>query len=593
MTLPTSPLSVLASASVAFLLCAVLTPIVGRLAERLGVVAKPRPDRWAGRAVPMLGGLGIFGAVTGGFLVGADELTMSGLGLFVGGAFLLAVGALDDRYAFRPQTKLIAQILGACIVVGFGIGFKVRPVEFFNVLLSIVWIVALINAINLMDNMDGLAPGVSLIAAAFLAYQLSVSPRPENAALAAALAGALAGFLVYNFPPARIFMGDAGSLSVGLLLAGLSLSTALQAEKKLGAVSVLFGPALVLAVPLLDVFLVSVTRLLRGQPISQGGRDHSSHRLIKLGLSERKALLVFYALAVAAGLVGTRLGEGGSLWLALLLVPLSWVLLGLFFAWLARIQVVSEEGRPDGTLGLIVGWVFKRRMAEVLMDLVLSFAAYTLAYAFRFDFRIDDAYRTQIAASTPWVVGLTVFSLQGFGVYGGVWEHYGIRDIFRMGKAAATSVLLCIAVAVLLFRFEDYPRSVFPLYGMLLFLALLAVRSSFHFFEMTLVDRGPRRCLILGTGPEALSAYAHVCAEEGKGAVAGFLSSNANGALTKLHGLPVYRIDELSAVSTSCPHQRVIIAYRNATPESLALLREHARLNGIALQQFEIRYNDV
>lgn len=539
----------------------------------------------------MLGGLAIFGAVLLGTLFGAEEFSSTGLGLLLGGAFLMVVGALDDRYAFRPQTKLIAQIMGACIVVGLGVGFKVRPVEYFNVIISVLWIVAVINAINLLDNMDGLAPGVSFVAAVFLTYQLANSQRPENATLAAALAGALGGFLIFNFPPARIFMGDAGSLSVGLLLAGLSLSSALLAEKKLGVVSVLFGPALVLAVPLLDVLLVSITRILRGQPISQGGRDHSSHRLITLGLSERKALLVFYTLAAAAGLVGAELAQGTGLLKSIVLVPLSWIPLGLFFAWLAKVRVVAAEKRPEGGIALLVGWVFRRRMVEVLMDLGVSFAALCLAYGLRFDFNLTDIYRSQIAASAPWVMGLTALSLQAFGIYGGVWEHYGIRDIFRMAKATGTAVLLCIAVAVVLFRFEVYPRSVFPLYGGLLFLALLAVRSSFHLFELVLVDRGPRRALIFGTGPEALSAYTHITAGEGKGAVAGFIGDEG-ALLTELHGLPVYRLKHLESMVGKCPHDRIVICSEKLGEATLSNLKVYAEAKGVVLQRFEVSYRE-
>jgi len=591
LNIPPPILSLALTAGAAFLGSAILTPLVGRLALHLGVVAKPRPDRWAGRPVPLMGGLAIFGGVLVGALGGLSELSAPLSGLLLGGAFLLVIGAFDDRYAFRPQTKLIAQILGACIVVGFGVGFQTRPIEYFNALISIFWIVAVINAVNLMDNMDGLAPGVALVGAAFLTYQLANSLRPETAPLAAALSGALGGFLVYNFPPARIFMGDAGSLSVGLLLAGLSLSSGLIAEKKLGAVSVVFGPALVLAVPLLDVLLVSITRVLRGQPVSQGGRDHSSHRLITLGLSERKALLVFYTLAAAAGLVGTLLAGGVSLLTGIVLVPLSWIPLGLFFAWLAKVRVASQEEKPEGAMRLFVGWVFKRRMAEVLMDLGLAFAMFCLAYVLRFDFQVEDVYRLQIAKSAPWVLGLTVFSLHSFGVYGGMWEHYGVRDLFRMGKAVGTAVLLCVAVAVLLFRFEVYPRSVFPLYGALLFLALLAARSSFHLFELTLVDRGTRRTLIFGTGPHALSAYAHISAEQGKGAVAGFIDEGKR--LTKLQGLPVYTIEALGGLNGRCPHDRILVCGVTGNYNIPRELKEHALKNGIALRRFEIIYHEL
>ena len=577
----------------AFSVSAVLTPLVGRYALRLGVVAKPRPDRWAGRPVPLLGGIAIFASMVVGILFGCDQLPLPAVGLILGGLFLLVFGVFDDRFSFRPQTKLIAQILGACIVTGFGIGFKVRPVEYFNVLISIFWIVAIINAINLMDNMDGLAPGVSLVAAVFLFVQLAGSGLPYRAAIAAALAGSLAGFLIYNFPPARIFMGDAGSLSVGLVLAGLSLSNALFAEQKLGALSVFFGPALVLAVPLLDVLLVSLTRIMRGQPISQGGLDHSSHRLIMLGLSERKALLVFYTLAAVSGWVGSQLAQGARLRFSVFLVPLSWIPLGLFFAWLARIRIATEESASEGRLAVIVGWVFKRRMAEVVMDLGLAFVAFCLAYALRFDFHIESVYRAQIARAVPWVLGLTLVSLQGAGIYGGYWEHYGIRDVFRFAKASGTVVLLCIAVAVVVYRFEDFPRSVFPLYGLLLFLALLGVLSSFHIFDIVLVDRGPRRALILGIGPEALTACAFITAKEGKGAVAGFVDPNPEGSATKLNGLPIFRLAKLEALNGNCPHERIVMADTLLSEADRRIVSGLAVRTGKALQTFEIRCEDV
>lgn len=580
-------------AVIGLLVSVLLTPLVGRLAERLGIVAKPRKDRWAGRPVPMLGGVAIYIAAASGLLIGADSMSTPTVGLLLGGLFLLVVGALDDKYAFRPQTKLTLQVLGACIVTGFGVGFKLRPVEFFNVLLSIFWIVAIINAINLMDNMDGLAPGVSLIAAASLAFQLSGTDMPARAAMSAALAGALGGFLIFNFPPARIFMGDAGSLSVGVMLAGLSLSNSLFAEQKLGALSVLLGPALVLAVPLLDVLLVSVTRILRGQPISQGGRDHSSHRLIRMGLSERKALVVFYVLAAVAGLLGSQLAQGMSLWRSVIIVPLSWIPLGLFFAWLAKVRVVADVGRPDGRMALIVGWVFKRRMLEVVMDLSLAFVCLCLAYLIRFDFTFEAIYRNQVVASAPWVIGLTLASLNASGVYGGHWEHYGVGDVFRLAKGVGTAVLCCIAVAVVLHRFEHFPRSIFPLYGGVLFVGLMAVRASFQFFDLYLAEQPAARSLIVGVGPEARTALAHLAGVAGKSSVAGFVDPNSTGSISQLKGLPVFRLDELEGLGSECAHHRLILAESQISLEHLALLKEHSTKTGKQLQRFEVRCSDI
>lgn len=585
--------SVLLPAFVAFVVCLAATPFVARLADRLGIVAKPRKDRWAGRPVPMLGGLAIFLASTAGFLSGGSGLSMPAAGLLLGGAFLLVVGALDDKFAFRPQTKLTAQVLGACIVTGFGVGFKLRPIEFFNVLVSIFWIVTIINAINLMDNMDGLAPGVSLVAAIFLTLQLAQSALPDRAALSAALTGALAGFLVFNFPPASIFMGDAGSLSVGVMLAGLSLSNSLFAEQKLGALSVFLGPALVLAVPLLDVLLVTVTRIMRGQPISQGGRDHSSHRLIQMGLSERKALLVFYVLAAIAGLVGSQLAQRMTLWRSIIMVPLSWIPLGLFFAWLARLRMVEGSAPSGDRMALIVGWVFKRRMLEVVTDLSLAFLCLCLAYFLRFEFQFDPIYREQVAASAPWVLGLTLASLSAAGVYGGHWEHYGVNDVFRLGKGVGTAVLACYAVATLLHRFEHFPRSIYFLYGVVTFICLLSVRASFQFFDIYLTPHPASRALIVGVGTDARTALAHLVGVEGRSAIAGFVDPDSAGTVTQLKGLPVFRLDQVPSLAGGTEFSRFIIAEPHLLPDQLTALKHCAARTGKQLQTFEIRFVDL
>ncbi len=586
------PLSaLLLPAGIGLLVSVPLTFIVGRMAVRLGVVAKPRADRWAGRPVPMLGGIAIFLATLAGVLFGGPELNLPSAGLLLGGLFLLIAGALDDRFTFRPQTKLVAQILGACVVTGFGVGFSLTPFYSFSVIVSIFWVVAVINAINLMDNMDGLAPGVSLIAGIFLAIQLANSGIPSSASLAAALVGALGGFLVFNFPPARIFMGDAGSLSVGLLLGGMSLSSALVSHQKLGALSVLLGPSLVLAIPILDVLLVMITRLLRGQPVSQGGRDHSSHRLIKMGLSERKAVLVFYAMAAASGVCGLQLAEGIGRLRAVLYVSLSWVPLGLFFAWLARVSVTKETSEPTGRMGLVVGWIFKRRMMEVLMDLALAYACFCLAYGLRFDFDLLPKYKDQLAASIPWVLGITLASFHFSGVYSGFWEHYGIRDVIRFGKAAGLATLCCIALAVGLFRYEAYPRSVFPLFGLLLFISAMGVRASFQFFDVLLVEAGPQRAVIVGVGPSALAAFVYLTAREGRGVVAAFVDPKAQRK-ARLYGLPVLTLEELARLDGEMPYDRLVMVDDESYSEFSSAVRIYTARTGKTLLRYESRLGD-
>jgi FlaA1/EpsC-like NDP-sugar epimerase len=312
-----------------------------------------------------------------------------------------------------------------------------------------------------------------------------------------------------------------------------------------------------------------------------------------MGLSERKALLVFYALAAVAGLVGSQLAQGMSLWRSILIVPLSWIPLGLFFAWLAKVRVVADAGKPDGRIALIVGWVFKRRMLEVVMDLALAFVCICLAYLIRFDFAFEPIYREQVATSAPWVLGITLASLSASGVYGGHWEHYGVGDVFRLAKGIGTAVLCCIAVAVVLHRFEHFPRSIFPLYGGILLVGLMAVRASFQFFDIYLADRPTARVVIVGIGPEARTALAHLAGTEGKASVAGFVDPSSGGSISQLKGLPVFRLDQIGEVDGECSYHRMILAETQIASEHLGLLKEHSAKTGKALQRFEVRYLDV
>jgi UDP-GlcNAc:undecaprenyl-phosphate GlcNAc-1-phosphate transferase len=226
--------------------------------------------------------------------------------ILIGATWLAVVGLLDDRLELRPWAKFPAQIMAALLVVISGV-----RVDLFNNLLldsalTMFWIVGLINAVNFMDNMDGLAAGVSAIAAFFL-FVLSYSQGQELvSALAAALCGSAVGFLIYNFNPATTFMGDMGSMVLGFVLAVLGIK--LRFPNQGLAVSWMI-PILVLGLPIFDTTLVVFTRLREGRSPMQGGKDHTSHRLVTLGLSHRLAVVTLYIacfmLGIAAIIIST------------------------------------------------------------------------------------------------------------------------------------------------------------------------------------------------------------------------------------------------------------------------------------------------
>lgn len=291
---------------------AVLTPIVRRLALRWSFVDAPGDHRLHREPVPLLGGLALFAAIVGPLLLFAAVADPRRLaGVFAAAVLVTAVGLWDDRRRLPVAVRLLVQLAAAAILVSVGLFVDLELPAGVDGMLTVLWIVGVTNSFNLLDNMDGLAAGVAALAAAgFLILTMEQGGLP--AALAAALAGASLGFLLSNFHPAKIFMGDAGSLLLGLLLAvlGLELQTGRGAREPWVAALV---PVLVLAVPIFDTTLVTVSRWRRGRnPLTTPGHDHLSHRLRQRGSSVRGAVLWIYLAGGLGALLANLVARSGS-----------------------------------------------------------------------------------------------------------------------------------------------------------------------------------------------------------------------------------------------------------------------------------------
>ena len=297
---------VLYGAVVALVIVLLLTPAVGVFARRLGAVAQPSPRAIHRLPIPRLGGLALF---LGILVPSLAFLPIHGetRGLLLGAAVAVTVGAIDDFRGLVWWEKLGGQIAAAAIPTGFGIwvqrftfpiiGVHALP-EWVGIPLTILWIVAIMNMVNFLDGLDGLAAGVCAISGGtFCLIALSLG-RPEPAILAAIVLGACLGFLRHNFYPARIFMGDSGALLLGFTLGAL----AVQGLLKTAAVATLLFPLLVLAVPILDTSFVVAKRLKYGEPVHKADRYHLHHRFLNIGFSQRRAALTMWGwCAILAG----------------------------------------------------------------------------------------------------------------------------------------------------------------------------------------------------------------------------------------------------------------------------------------------------
>jgi UDP-GlcNAc:undecaprenyl-phosphate GlcNAc-1-phosphate transferase len=390
---------------------------------------------------------------------------------------MFCVGIYDDYKPISPPVKLAFQLAAATLVIFFGgntINFFRWPIA--NILLTFLWLVGITNAINLLDNMDGLAGGVALIASGFLAVFFWRTGNPDLLVIALAIAGSILGFLVFNFPPAKIFMGDSGSMLLGFSLAALAIARRTQASNVFAIVGV---PTLVFLLPILDTGLVSITRILRGQSPAKGGTDHTSHRLVAFGLSERQAVLVLYAIAIISGMASIGL-EAWDYDLSLVLIPILLIALSLFVAYLARMKVMSAgEDHPNGITRWIVNLTFKRRIFELIFDLLLIGVSYYLAFWTRFGLNMTTESMNLFMRSWPIILAITYASLYVLGVYKGVWRYIGINDLLRYVIAAIVSGGLAWLIIQLVFPDQPYTGDVFLLFGLYLLIGLAGSRSSF------------------------------------------------------------------------------------------------------------------
>ncbi len=279
-----------------------LVPLARRMAPGLGLMDQPTARKVHLRPVPRIGGVAIFVVVLAAAVVLGRRYNFAQFGsIIVGATGISLMGLVDDRWGLAPVVKLVGQILGALLLYATGIYVGVFHQPLLDLLTTVFWIGYITNGINLLDNMDGLAGGVSAIAAAYFALMCSFSGQYLVGALSIAVLAACLGFLFYNLNPASIFMGDSGALFLGYLLAAIGIK--LRFPDNVTFVTWMV-PVLVMGVPIFDTTLVFVSRLRRRlNPLTTPGKDHTSHRLVAAGLSPREAVLVLYVASFVLGML--------------------------------------------------------------------------------------------------------------------------------------------------------------------------------------------------------------------------------------------------------------------------------------------------
>lgn len=334
----------------ACLLAVSLTPLAKSFAIRIGAVDKPNERKVHAVSMPRMGGLAIYGAYSICYILivyfTEAVATNVGYAILIGGGIIVLTGALDDVFDLSPLQKIAGQLIGAGVAIYFGLvideitlPFLDNPIVlgWFGIPLTVLWIVGVTNAVNLIDGLDGLASGVSGIAA-FALFFVSLSiGNPMLALMSITLVGTIIGFLAFNFYPARIFMGDSGSLFLGFFLSTISLL-----ELKEATLVSFIIPLFLLAVPISDTLYAIIRRKLNHQSISSADKNHLHHRLLVLGLSHRQSVLLIYGISSLFALLAVILTEA-TLWVSLTAL----VFYLLFFEIFAEsIGMMSNKHRP-------------------------------------------------------------------------------------------------------------------------------------------------------------------------------------------------------------------------------------------------------
>jgi len=341
--LPYSQIDIIGAFFISLVLSYLLTPAAGLAATRIGLVDSPSSRKAHAHPTPLLGGAAIFIAyfLSVLFTVGMDR---NFIAITIGGAILLCIGLIDDKIGMMPELKLFGQLVAALIVVKMGINVQFIKNYYLSLIFSCIWIIGITNAINILDNLNGLSSGITAISAFFFGVLAWKRGDLCVATLAMALCGSSAGFLRHNFPKAKIFMGDAGSLFIGFLLATLAILGNWSSPSQITSLAI---PILILGYPIFDTTLVTISRIRQRRSIFDGGKDHSSHRLALLGLKKKRAVLLIFFINFCLGLSGyilSKLKAPVSAILVMLIVFLCMIALGIRLG----MVTVGSRGRRRG-----------------------------------------------------------------------------------------------------------------------------------------------------------------------------------------------------------------------------------------------------
>lgn len=499
--------------------------------------------------------------------------------LVAGGLIIFVAGVVDDWRSLPVAVRFVAQVLAAIIVVASGHVVReltlpmVEPIHLgaMAVPLTVLFILASINFYNFIDGIDGLAAGTATIASGFLAAVAFMLGHGALGLVCLAVAGSSAGFLQFNFPPSRVFMGDSGSTFLGFFFAYVAVSAC-----SLSPQVPFFIPVLMLSSLYLDAVLTLIRRAFRGQKILQPHRTHYYQRLLALGLNHKQVTLLEYGLTILLGVSAILFFKAGGFFPVF--VTLCWVV--VFTALILKIQGLERGDR----------FFWERRTLLVIgIDLSLIALAYFGAYFLRMGFRFTEAEGMATIKAFPIVLVVRSACFYAYGLYRGMWKYTSTADVLKIIKAVTAGSAIIVMLLVMFYRFIAFPRSLFVIEYFLLILALAGCRFAarlFHEFGKEALGSDARRVAIVGAGDYGERLRREIRGTEGHAVnVVCYVDDDREKIGLTVHGVPILGpIEDLAQICSSRSVDTVVIGVRSLPHERVKLVLQSARDAGVSIQ---------
>jgi UDP-GlcNAc:undecaprenyl-phosphate GlcNAc-1-phosphate transferase len=576
--------------------------VASAVATRLYIVAAraahfvaPK-DPWHDRVVAQSGGVALWVVI--GAAAYVLRLYRDGIAIAVlaAGMALAAFGFLDDRRPLQPNAKLIVQLaVSVALVMSVPHGAAAHLPLALAAPVAFIWLVGQSNAINLLDNMDGMCPALLGVTAAGVALVQAKTGLMAIAELNAVVSGVCFGFLFWNRRPARVFLGDTGSLSLGLVVAfGAMYGSWIGPPASLTRLAI---PPLLLVVPLLNTLFVIVTRYDAGVPVSRGLADHINYRLVAHGFPMQRSIVILCILAAAgAGLAATHWVLPWIVWSAF--VGLFGLALAYFAVFLSQADVQEVYARlnvPRSVPPAALYRTQRRRAFEILSDATVASASCFLSFQLRFDGDLSAVQESNLVRSLPIVILAAIVGQWACGSYRVFWKYIGVTEALGIAKSSAVAGL-ALVFATLLPAFHQFPRSIFVLFPMVFFLLATGYRVSLRLMhewrrnQAVRDDPASHRVLIVGAGDAGELALRDLRIGNGEPwAACGFLDDDPHKLGLRIHGVTVLApTSALGRVVDELGVRQVVLAMPSASAETKRSIVRTCEERGIALRLFQI-----